>query len=420
MIEKIVDLLKPKEKDGVDAVVEVSEFAPLSFKGKWNLLPVEAIKSFVFAPLPYEIRILANKFKEFGNTLQNVGVHKLTDMDKLSGITFKIPGLAGRDEKIIGNLGTGKISLMKGLPVANFPLSFKKDLPAEFVFARMSGELVDLDVALSISEKGNVSQKISSLPGKTIRLVVKPISSARSVIGYFIFKSPTPRVFQSELPRENYSVASLFSLGNLVEASSPIPVEQKLVLSSFKYEDLDHDGIYTADVITPSVPGEYEIITVIEYIDPTLGVRQMRMINVVDPEGYVFEKNKGKETRIGEALVSLYYLNFSTKNYELWPSSDFQQENPQITDIRGTYSFLVPEGSYYLKVEALGYKPYEGNVFVVREGSGVHQNIELKPNWDWRGLLERVDIETALLVVVLLLLLYNLYYSSKLKKKTIG
>ena len=67
-------------------------------------------------------------------------------------------------------------------------------------------------------------------------------------------------------------------------------VENKLVLSSFEYTDPDGDGIYTADVVSPVVPGEYEIITVIDYIDPVLGTRQMRMITVIDPEGYVFEK----------------------------------------------------------------------------------------------------------------------------------
>lgn len=163
---------------------------------------------------------------------------------------------------------------------------------------------------------------------------------------------------------------------------------------------------------TPSVPGEYEIITVIDYIDPVLGNRQIRLITVVDPEGYVFEKNNGKEIRIPSAIVSLYYLNTGTKKYELWKASDYQQNNPQITDVRGTYSFLVPEGSYYFQVEAPGYKSYQGKVFVVTEGSGVHQNIELKSGLRW---LSALDWRTILLIVVLLLLMYNLF-KDKLSK----
>lgn len=91
----------------------------------------------------------------------------------------------------------------------------------------------------------------------------------------------------------------------------------------------------------------------IDYIDPVLGTRQMRMTTVIDPRA-MFEKRDGKETRIPGAIVSLYYLNSTTKTYELWPAGDYRQENPQITDVRGTYSFLVPEGSYYFHVEAPG------------------------------------------------------------------
>jgi hypothetical protein len=137
-----------------------------------------------------------------------------------------------------------------------------------------------------------------------------------------------------------------------------------------------------------------------------LGTRQMRMITVVDPEGYVFEKNNGKETRIPSAVVSLYYLNSTTKKYELWPANDYQQENPQVTDIRGTYSFLVPEGSYYFSVEAPGYDAYQGKAFVVVEGGGIHQNIELNSGEEW---YTDFDWKTGLLIVVLLLLVYNLY-----------
>jgi hypothetical protein len=212
------------------------------------------------------------------------------------------------------------------------------------------------------------------------------------------------------ISRASLTASALFSTNDLVTVTpDPVPVEQKLVLSSFEYTDPDHDGIYTADVATPSVPGEYEVVTVIDYVDPVLGTRKMSLITVVDPEGYVFEKNNGKETRIPSAIVSLYYLNNFTKKYELWNAKDYSQENPQITDVRGTYSFLVPAGSYYFQVEAPGYNSYQGKVFVVVEGSGIHQNIELTSG---RGWLADIDWKTILLVVVFLLLVYNLYRNS--------
>ena len=421
-------------------VTEVPKIAPLAFRTRWNLLPVREINAFVFAPLPYEIRILAGKFPELDRTFKEVGIERLSDLNKLTGITLNVPGLAdvlnttiknmnageiAELEKIsgvslnvpgfsgaggmIGQVGVGKIAMIEGLPLAKFSLAAKNNLPTEFVFARASGELVDLNVAMSVGERGEVTQKISSLPGKTMKLVVKPISAARSVTGYIVFRAATPKISENSILRSSLVASALFSMVGLVEKiPEPIPVEQKLVLSSFEYTDPDRDGIYTADVTTPSVPGEYEIITVIDYIDPVLGSRKMSMIAVIDPEGYIFEENDGKETRIPSAIVSLYRLNTSSKQYELWPAENYQQENPQITDIRGTYSFLVPAGTYYFHVEAPGYEIYQGKAFVVAEGNGIHQNIELKSS-NKLGWLAKPDWQTVLLIVVLLLLVYNLY-----------
>ncbi len=433
----ISGIFKPTEKPAT--IVEIPKNAPLSLKNAWNILPTKEIHSFVFAPLPREIRILSSKFPELAktlksvgvnrfndlskltgvnlnipglanildNTIKNIGLEKLTDIDQIKGVAINVPGISDVNSKIINSVGAGKISLIRGLPIANFSLAAKKNLPSEFVFPRTSGELVDLNVALSVGEKGEVTQQFSSLPGTALRLVIKPISKAKNITGYIVFKSPTPKVMaQNQISRASLTASALFSMNDLVEATPlPVPVEKKLVLASFEYEDPDGDGIYTADVATPVVPGEYEVITVIDYVDPELGSRKISMVTVIDPEGYVFEKNNGKETRIPSAIVSLYYLNTATKKYELWPAKDYQQENPQITDIRGTYSFLVPSGSYYFEVEAPGYNSYTGKVFVVTEGSGVHQNIELKSgNW-----FSAFDYKTALLVVVLSLLVYNLY-----------
>ena len=106
-------------------------------------------------------------------------------------------------------------------------------------------------------------------------------------------------------------------------------------------------------------------------------------------------------------------MNSDTKQYELWPAKNFQQENPQITNVSGTYSFLVPEGYYYLKVDAPGYLSYEGAPFQVKEGSGVHTNVQLKTKY-W--FLNIVDWKTVLLIIVIFLLLYN-FYQDKMRVK---
>ena len=62
---------------------------------------------------------------------------------------------------------------------------------------------------------------------------------------------------------------------------------------------------------------------------------------------------------------------------------------------------MVPEGSYYLKVEHMLYADWQSESFEVQQGTGVHINIELKPkNW-----LLAVFSPGALLIAVALLLL---------------
>ena len=222
-----------------------------------------------------------------------------------------------------------------------------------------------------------------------------------------VFKSKTPRPTSFQFPFNSLTASLIFANPVFAQPQEkPVEVEERLVLLEFEYTDLDGDGIYTAEIQAPIVEGEYEIITVMDFEDPKLGKKEIRLITVVDPEGYVYEKIKNQELRIPGAIVSLYWLNPETKQYELWPAKEYQQENPQVTDVTGKYSFLVPEGLYYLKVEAPGYPTYQGKAFEIKEGSGIHYNIELKTKYWW---LKVIDWKTILLLVVILLLLYNFY-----------
>ncbi len=154
------------------------------------------------------------------------------------------------------------------------------------------------------------------------------------------------------------------------------------------------------EILKPLVP---------EFLKPKPPEIVPKEIPVVGLGGYIYKKDSNKETRIPGAIVSLFWLNPETKQCELWPAKEYQQKNPQITDTTGKYSFLVPEGSYYLKVEAPGYLMYEGKPFQVKEGSGVHINIELKTKYWW---LKIVDWKTILLIlVIILLLVYYCLYS---------
>jgi hypothetical protein len=242
--------------------------------------------------------------------------------------------------------------------------------------------------------------------------MIKADKPVKSIKGYIVLKS-TINDQSSGFKNLGLRFKGLLSALNFITPVNAAEIEERLVLLEFEYTDPDGDGIYTADIQAPAVEGEYEIITVIDHEDPELGAKEIRMITVIDPEGYIYEKVGDQELRIAEASIFAYWLNPQTKAYELWPAKRYQQENPQVTNKTGKYSFLVPEGIYYLEVQADGYKTYIGNPFEVRKGNGIHFNIELKHKY---SLLKNIDWQTILVLLLAVLLLYNFYRDKKRDK----
>ncbi|MBU2613673.1 hypothetical protein KJ925_04445 [Patescibacteria group bacterium] len=412
----VPEFLKPSTPEVALPLVEevVPKETPLAFLGAWQLLPREPIREFVLAPLPASIRNLVQKFPTLKKTFEETGIAKMTDVAKLNSVALTLPGLTERVGMPTVDVEPGKPALPKGVPIVSLTPLMKQQMPTEIVFAKAGGGLLDFNPALSVTDQGEPQQKIETISGKTLQLSVKPDSPVTSVKGYVVFTSKRSPATSLEFPSDTL-LASVFFANPVFAATQEVPVrvEEKLVLQEFDYLDSDGDGIYTAEIQVPVVDGEYEIITVLNFTDPDLGAKEIRLTTVVEPEGYLYEKAGDKEIRVPGAIVTLYGLNPATKQYEIWPAKDYQQENPQTTDVRGTYSFLVPEGDYYLDIEAPGYLPYEGKPFQVKEGSGIHANIELKTRFWWLAI---VDWKTILLVAVALLLLYN-FYRDKMREK---
>lgn len=415
-------------------IVKIPKEAQAAFSINWRLLPEKPIARFVLAPLPKDVALLAQKFPEVGKTFQEVGITKITDVQKIQNSNLSLPGLTETVGLAPTNVPAGKLSLVKGIPIAQLSQTAKSKIPSGIVFSKAGGGLVDFNVALSVNNKGKTEQRINTLVNNPLQLVVKPDAPVKKVRGYIIFKSRKPAGQPSiSVPLKDLAISSVLANPTIISPaalSAIIPVEgvapgsrhggtessnaslgevgsleTRLVLAEFEYVD-SGDGIYTATIQTPVVDGEYEIITVMEYADEKAVSKEIKLITVVDPEGYIYEKNGDKETRIAGAVASLYWLNPDSKQYELWPAKNYQQENPQTTDVRGTYSFLVPDGYYYIKVDAPGYLSYDGKPFQVTEGSGIHINVELKTKF-W--FLNMLDWKTLLLIAVVLLLVYNFY-----------
>jgi len=444
-------ILKPGGR-GPKTVLTVPKTAPLSLEGKWRIFPVDPIERFVLAFLPEEIKVLAQKFPQLGQTLTKLGIIKITDVEKLRTAQLKLPALS----EVLGSapieISPGKFAPPAGILIANLPSVIKETIPSGIVFVKTAGGLLDVNIALSVNNQGKVNQNIETIAGQPLQLVVKTETDVKSVRGYIVFKSKKPQRKSAQIPLRTLSASLLFSNPDFRDAPKAIKqvalegvnipiriielptldeniepdniievkdgkganIEERLVLQGFNYVD-SGDGVYVAYINTPVVDGEYEIITTVEYENKKEGSKEIKLTTVVDPEGYIYEKNGDKETRIVGAVVSLYWLSPETKQYQLWPARDFQQENPQTTDVRGTYSFLVPNGFYYLKVDAPGYQSYDGKAFEVKEGSGVHINIELNGPYWW---LKFFDWKTILLILAIYLLTYN-FYKDRMREKSI-
>ncbi len=416
--------------------VTIPKETPLAFKGQpfdFHYIATSVLERLVLRPLPSDVKLLAQKFPQVQKTFNEVGVNKITDLQKLSNANLKLPNLT---ETVLpkSKIAVGKFAVPKGIPIEKLSAIAKNAIPSEIVFAKTAGGLVDLNVALSINNQGKPVQTIKMLSSQSLQLVVKTDQAVKKITGYVTFKSkkqtaaasaPQPDLnsMSASLLFANPALAALAGPNiqipiegarrepNPDEAPTQPDVEKRFVISTFEYQD-SGNGVYTAIIQTPVVDGEYEIITVIGYAGSDRQ-KEIKLITLVDPEGYIYEKNGDLETRVAGAIASLYWLNPESKQYELWPAKDYQQENPQTTDVRGTYSFLVPDGYYYLKVDAPGYLSYDGKPFEVKEGSGIHINIELKTKY-W--FLNIVDWKTLLLILVVLMLLYN-FYKDKIREK---
>lgn len=232
----IPNFLKPKPPETAkqpEVPIEelVAKETPLAFQGKWQLLPSESIREFVLAPLPKGIRNLAQKFPELEKTLEEVGISKITDVAKLKSVKLTLPGLTERAGLPIARVEPGKFALPQGVPVAKLSPAIKQQLPTEIVFAKTGGELIDFNIDLSVTDKGEPQQKIATISGKPLQLVVKPDKPVKSVKGYVVFKSRASQSTSLDVSLNSLLASVIFA--NPVFAKTqdqPVRVEEKLVL----------------------------------------------------------------------------------------------------------------------------------------------------------------------------------------------
>ncbi len=189
--QEIINLLKPKTAveptlPPIEEVVEKE--APVAMKGQWEAIPVRPLEKFVLGPLPRELTALVQKIPQLEQTFKDIGVSKVTDVNKLVGTNLILPGLT----EIVG-LSSADLETMGVLPegilLGDLTSEAKMKIPSEIVFVRTGNGLIDQNVNLYLDEQGKPQQKIEIISGNQLQIIVKPDKPAKAIKGYLLFKS---------------------------------------------------------------------------------------------------------------------------------------------------------------------------------------------------------------------------------------
>lgn len=194
----------------------------------------------------------------------------------------------------------------------------KEIIPNDTLFFTGSEDKIHLHTEIISLDKEKPENQIKLVSGHIIKLVVKPSYSVKSIKAQFVLRERKEENGSPPSSTETRSPNNFFDLLVSSVFAQTLEPETRFVLIEFELTDPDGDGIYTAEIQTPLVSGEYEIITTLDYEDPEIQDKELRIITLIDPEGYIYTITPQGETRIKDAKVSLFYLNPETNNYELW------------------------------------------------------------------------------------------------------
>lgn len=210
-LQNILNTLNPFKPAPIQQVgeLQVPKVAPPALTGQWDLISSSAIGAFVLAPLPKELSLLTGKFSSLRQTFRELGVTGAASLPKLQGVELSLPALE------------------------------HQNIPTEVVFARSSDDRIGLNVKLSLSASGEVQKHVNVVAGTTLKLVVRPESSARSVKGYLVLRSAGS---SGAIGENNRSISMQAALTSMIFKSPQLAnnvsgdmsnVEQKLALTAF-------------------------------------------------------------------------------------------------------------------------------------------------------------------------------------------
>lgn len=109
------------------------------------------------------------------------------------------------------------------------------------------------------------------------------------------------------------------------------------------------------------------------------GHREERTLNTYSAQDFGIVHDSSTNQPVKDAVVTLYVFDEITKSWFIWDSKSYGQNNSQVTNAQGQYSFLVPSGKYYLEVKRLGYQIAFSEITEVLENAVLNPPISLTP-----------------------------------------
>ncbi len=136
--------------------------------------------------------------------------------------------------------------------------------------------------------------------------------------------------------------------------------------SSYLLKINNDSGKYQAAISAPRESGRYPIVVLmVVYTDGTRDTARGSLL--VKNYGKVLGLTQGSgqyasaglhTEELGGVTVSLWARKNLEQNglWQFWPGDKYYQNNPQVTNERGEYGYMVSNGSYYMILEKKGYK----------------------------------------------------------------
>ncbi len=134
---------------------------------------------------------------------------------------------------------------------------------------------------------------------------------------------------------------------------------------SFPLKHMNGTAIWTGKILFAK-GGEKQLF--VSAIDGA-GNTTKRQFNTLTIESSGVITDKKTNQPIDTAVISLFYYEAISQQWILWEAQSYGQQNPQVTDATGFYSFMVPPGTYYLHVHTPGFTDVQSEIITLSENS---------------------------------------------------